>query len=241
MEVKFCVACKEDKPITEFYLKKNGRYHSWCNDCRKRKKKEWDTANSKHIAEYREINKEHIQKQNTEYRELHYEKLKERWTEDNKRLKEKRKKDRLKPEKREKEKARGKKWRTENRERYNQYFHNYHEKDPIKKIVRNMRHKAYKILKGNVSPIHSKDMFGCELGFFKKYIESQFTEGMNWENYGFGKDKWNVDHTPPLASYDYSNPDNFKIAFHWSHCSPKWLLDNIAKNSWHNGVRHYYK
>jgi hypothetical protein len=51
------VECKKDKPLCEFYLKKNGRYHSWCNDCRKEKKKIWDIENKNHRKEYNEINK----------------------------------------------------------------------------------------------------------------------------------------------------------------------------------------
>lgn len=241
METKFCVKCSLDKPINEFYLKSNGKHHSWCNDCRRLKKREWDLSHREHIFEYKIKTKQHRDRKNKEYKDKNKNKIKQNSYIYNERLKEKRKKDRESPLYKAKRKIYERQWRKENKEHFNKYFHDYYEKNPVKKIVRNMRQKARKIFKGDVSPIHSCDMFGCELDFFKKHIESQFKDGMNWGNYGYGEDKWCIDHTPPLASYDYSNPDNFKVAFHWSHCSPKWLLDNISKNSWYGGVRHYYK
>jgi len=241
MASKICARCKREKSLSEFYIKKNGKPHSWCNDCRPKAKKEWDIKNRDHIAEYKEKTKEHRKKQGFEYREKNKERLKEVTRIYNERSKEKRRQDRLKLENKERAKARGKKWREENRERYNKYFHDYYEKDTTKKIVRNLRHKLYKILKGTNSPLHTSDIIGCDLVFFKNHIEAHFTEGMNWENYGFGIDKWNIHHSPPLASYDYSDPNSYKEAFHWSHSFPKWMPENISENSWYNGTRHHYK
>jgi len=32
-EIKICTKCKEAKPVTEFYICKSEKYHSWCKDC----------------------------------------------------------------------------------------------------------------------------------------------------------------------------------------------------------------
>jgi hypothetical protein len=65
---------------------------------------------------------------------------------------------------------------------------------------------------------------------------------MTWANHGFGSDKWNIDHKPPIASYtDLSDPIQQKEAFHWTHLCPKWTFDNISENSWYEGIRYYYK
>jgi hypothetical protein len=241
MSMKLCAKCNQDKDLSEFYIKKNGKPHSYCNDCRKLDKKEWDIKNIDHVAEYKEKTKEYRLKQSAEYREQNRERLRDVSVVYNERSREKRRQDRLKPENRVRELERGRKWRRENKERYNKYFHDYYERDIVKKAVRNLRHKLYKILKGTHSPLHTTDIVSCDLASFRKHLESHFTEGMNWSNYGFGADKWNVHHSPPLASYDYSDPNSYKEAFHWSHSFPKWTSENISENSWYNGIKHHYK
>lgn len=43
----------------------------------------------------------------------------------------------------------------------------------------------------------SKDILGCDIEFFKNYLEDRFTEEMNWDNYGI---VWDVDHIIPLCT-----------------------------------------
>ena len=38
-------------------------------------------------------------------------------------------------------------------------------------------------------------VLGCDYETFKKHIESKFTDGMSWENYG----KWHFDHNEPTS------------------------------------------
>jgi hypothetical protein len=38
---------------------------------------------------------------------------------------------------------------------------------------------------------------GCDIQFFKNYIEEMFIDDMSWENYG---KVWDIDHKIPLAS-----------------------------------------
>src|SRR5574343_1696946 len=75
MDSKLCVKCKIKKLISEFYIKKNGRPHSWCHKCRKDSKTEWDIKNKDHVIEYKAKTKEHRDNKNAEYRELHREEL----------------------------------------------------------------------------------------------------------------------------------------------------------------------
>jgi hypothetical protein len=39
-----------------------------------------------------------------------------------------------------------------------------------------------------------EELLGCDILFFRKYLEKLFQEGMNWENYG----EWHVDHIIPI-------------------------------------------
>jgi hypothetical protein len=55
---------------------------------------------------------------------------------------------------------------------------------------------------------------GCSIKYYIEYLEKQFDENMNWENYG--KDKyWEIDHTQPLSkggSFYYTNTRPLKIS-----------------------------
>lgn len=83
------------------------------------------------------------------------------------------------------------------------------------------------------------NLLACDLDFLKQYLESQFKEGMSWENYG--KNGWELDHKIPCASFDLSDPEQQKICFHYSNYQPLWQRDNSSKNSFYNGKKHYYE
>lgn len=61
----------------------------------------------------------------------------------------------------------------------------------------------------------------------KKYLESQFKEGMSWENYGI---EWHIDHIVPCSFFDLSNEDHQRICFNWRNLQPLWKKDNLSKN-----------
>ncbi len=74
---------------------------------------------------------------------------------------------------------------------------------------------------------NTMELTGCTTELLMTYIESKFTDGMNWENYG----KWHIDHIVPCASFDLENPEEQKKCFHWSNLQPLWAEDNIRKGS----------
>ena len=41
------------------------------------------------------------------------------------------------------------------------------------------------------------DILGCDIQFFKNYIENMFVDNMSWENYG---KVWDIDHIIPLST-----------------------------------------
>lgn len=71
----------------------------------------------------------------------------------------------------------------------------------------------------------SEYILGCTIEEFRNYIESKFTEGMNFENYG----KWHLDHIKPLASA--TTEEEIIILNHYTNFQPLWAADNIAKGS----------
>jgi hypothetical protein len=237
MNTKVCFKCKTEKSLDEFYLKKNGHYHSYCNECRSIVKKEWNIIHREENKEYKRRNVFKDKKYREENREL----IKKRSHDSYHKNKEKRKLKRQEPKYKEGRKIYEKQWREENREHCNAYFKDYYERNPSAKLARTTRNRINKVLRGEIKYYHMDEMVGCSLDFFRQHLESQFTDGMTWANHGFGVDKWNVHHDPPLASYDFRIPKQQKEAFHWTHSSPKWTLDNISENSWMDGIRYTYK
>lgn len=71
----------------------------------------------------------------------------------------------------------------------------------------------------------SFDLLGCTSEQFRKHIESRFTEGMNWDNYG----EWHIDHIKPCASFDLSKTEERQTCFHYTNTQPLWAEDNLKK------------
>ena len=71
------------------------------------------------------------------------------------------------------------------------------------------------------------ELVGCSKNDLFAHLESKFTEGMTWENYG----KWHIDHIRPCASFNLEDPEEQKKCFHWTNLQPLWAQDNIRKGA----------
>lgn len=69
---------------------------------------------------------------------------------------------------------------------------------------------------------------GCSIDEFMHYIESQFLEGMTWDNYG----EWEIDHILPLSLINENTEmENQLLALcNYKNCKPLWAYDNNSKN-----------
>ena len=129
------------------------------------------------------------------------------------------------------------KWRNENRERYLQkkrennklaYRNNLQHK--LGNLLRTRIWTALKIqgLKKNHSTM---EITGCSKEELIQHLESQFSEGMTWENWSLNG--WHIDHIRPVSSFDLSDPAQVKECFHYSNLQPLWAIDNLKKSdSW---------
>lgn len=95
------------------------------------------------------------------------------------------------------------------------------------KLKRRLRNRLYYAILNTNWRKKSKfsEYIGCERDILISYLESKFTEGMSWENYG----KWHIDHIIPLSSAD-SEEQLYKLC-HYSNLQPLWAEDNIKKGS----------
>ena len=71
------------------------------------------------------------------------------------------------------------------------------------------------------------DLIGCSFNELRKHLESKFTEGMTWDNFGFG---WHVDHIIPCWVFDLNDIEEQKKCFHYTNLQPMRAMDNFNKS-----------
>ena len=120
-------------------------------------------------------------------------------------------------------------WAKKNREKRNEYMRLKHINDPDFKIIQNVRNRINRIVKNIAKAGHSIELLGCSIQEYRQYLESLFTEGMTWDNYGNKDGQWSIDHIIPCNSFDMSKPENQKACFHYTNTQPMWHIDNLIK------------
>lgn len=202
--IKKCGRCKKEFIITE-------QEKSYCsNNCRKLKTEYQITFRNLYRIKrlllqkrYRENNKEKLRQKGEIYRQNH----KQETSNYDKQYYQKNKEKRL--------------------EQHKIYINNKLKTDIHFKIIHCLRHRIYEALKGIGRYKHTIELIGCSIENLKSHLESKFTEGMTWENYG----KWHVDHIRPCASFDLSLPEEQCKCFNYTNLQPLWAEDNLSKGA----------
>jgi hypothetical protein len=128
--------------------------------------------------------------------------------------------------------AKAKEWVDNNKDKRRDIVNAYHERhkdEPEYKILQALRTRLYNAvsLKKNIRSETTKVLLGCSVENLKKHLETQFTKGMTWEN--FGNDGWHIDHIIPCAFFDLTKPSHQKICFNYQNLQPLWAKDNLSK------------
>lgn len=102
-------------------------------------------------------------------------------------------------------------------------------------------------LRSNISSAVSKgvkngktfDILGYTPQDLKNYLESKFTDGMTWDNYG--RNGWHIDHIKPLVLFNINSNEDIAEAWSLNNLQPLWEYDNCSKSSFYNGIRYTRK
>lgn len=103
------------------------------------------------------------------------------------------------------------------------------EVDAKYRLVRTLRARWYQAFKGRAKHGSGVQNLGCSLQEFYDYLESKFLPGMTWQNYGLHG--WHRDHIIPLTSFDLTDPEQVKLAAHYTNQQPLWARDNLVKGA----------
>jgi hypothetical protein len=134
---------------------------------------------------------------------------------------------------------------TPSAKQYREDYRNSH-KDKAREYDREWKSQKYKDdnffrIKHNIScrlskaiskkwlSVNTKELMGCDRETFMKHLESQFRDGMSWENYG--KNGWHVDHILPLISFNMLDINEVKKACHYTNLQPLWWWENLEKGT----------
>lgn len=120
-----------------------------------------------------------------------------------------------------------------NRESINAYHREYY-KNINNRLRKNLRGRLSCAIQrgfdGSRGGSFVRDL-GCSIQEFKIFMEQKFQPGMTWENYGWGENKWHLDHIVPLVSFNLTDPEQFKKAAHHTNYQPLWQPDNFKKGA----------
>jgi len=131
----------------------------------------------------------------------------------------------------EKAKSKQKVYYEENKEKINVQTTNYtrrkYREDLNFRLLNICRSRVTQALKGKVKSKNTLQLIGGSVENLKKHLESQFTEGMTWDNHG----KWHIDHIKPCAVFDFTVKEQQNECFHYTNLQPLWAEDNMRKSA----------
>jgi len=218
---KACNKCKQDKDLCYFWKDKSTKsgLQRVCVCCQKEYRQIKKRAIAKYKRDYYESNKEFIDEYQKKYRDTNSDHIK----------------------------TDAKIWREENRDKLRAYFKKRYEEnkndilkkqyirtkkrrktDPVYRLTLNLRRRLNLALSGKNKSSSTIKLLGCTFEHARSHLESQFTDGMNWNNYGVHG--WHVDHIIPCASFDLTDPEQQRQCFNYTNLQPLWAEDNLRKS-----------
>lgn len=106
------------------------------------------------------------------------------------------------------------------REKQTEYWRRRRQMDPLARLKNNVRNR---INKGVHKDVPALEYLGCSWERLRQHLESQFTDGMTWDNYG----DWHVDHITPLSNA--ITEEHARRLCHYTNLQPLWGTDNQSK------------
>jgi hypothetical protein len=200
---KKCPACNKEKERRFFGVRPCGNTKSYCKKCAREKQRKYTKNNQNKIQEYKENNKEVIAERKKRWRDNNPDYNKQYYEAN---------KDRIRKKKAEYDKQK-------------------RETDPMYKLRKNLRTRLYHALKGQARNGSAVRDMGCTVEELRKHLESEWQEGMSWDNYG----EWHIDHVVPLSRFNLSDRTELLRACHYTNLQPLWAKENILKKDMVHG------
>lgn len=213
---KKCACCKDIKKFLEFNIDKHTKtgFASYCRKCNEEKC--FAKYRKNHILKVKEILPEGL-KRCGKCKEV---KLEKEFT------KNKNRKNGLGSYCR---KCKSNSFDKENRRKYiKKWTNEYNKKNPHIMAWRNLLKHSLERL-GKTKEDSTSKLLGYSALDLKKHIESFFTIGMSWDNYG----EWEIDHIKAVSKFDKSTPPNIVNAL--NNLQPLWKTSRTINGIFYLG------
>ena len=104
---------------------------------------------------------------------------------------------------------------------------------PENVISERVRKRMRRTLRGLHKHSGTFDIVGYTPAQLMEHLQSQFTEGMSWDNIR----EWHIDHIRPISSFEFESTDDpeFKACWALENLQPLWASDNWSKGAKWNG------
>ena len=104
-----------------------------------------------------------------------------------------------------------------------------YKKDGFFRVSTQLRKYVTRYFNIKTKPKKTMDIIGCNPIELKNRFEFLFEDWMSWDNYGYGKNKWVIDHKIPLSSA--KNIDDLYSLCHYTNLQPLSWEDNMKKGN----------
>jgi len=95
------------------------------------------------------------------------------------------------------------------------------------RIKQSLRKRIRSAIMGFCKSKSTLRVLGCTVEELKNHLESKFSEGMTWDNYGYRG--WHIDHIKPCALFNLERSEEQQQCFHYTNLQPLWAKDNMKK------------
>ena len=102
---------------------------------------------------------------------------------------------------------------------------NEHETNMNYRIKKSLAARLRNVLNKNDTTMN---YIGCNIQYFREWLEYNFTAEMNWDNYG---KFWSIDHIIPVCKFDLTNETQKFQCWNWSNMMPVTIKYNSSKKN----------
>jgi len=232
---KKCMKCGIEKNINEFYRNKSTKdgLCSYCKNCTKKHNKKYHCENRDALNKQK---REHYQRNKIEA----LIKAKDYYRKNKEKVREKNRKYNLENRReyyyQNKERIRGRErlYRKENPEKIHKKDGKYSKKrrqNPQYRVSMNISRGISRSLIKGKNKQHWEDIVEYTIFDLKEHLESRFSEGMSWDNYGFYG--WTIDHIIPISLWEFTSYQDheFKQCWALANLQPMWSSKNYSKGN----------
>ena len=208
-EEKTCTVCGETKLLSEYYKNKRGKYgrYAKCKECKKAYMKAYSQTEAGKAAQ-----KKYDQSEAGKAKKKAYNKAYNQSEAGKSYMKSYNHSEAGKAKKKAVQKK---------------YMKNRYHNDPVYKLHKNLSSGFGKWIKGNRKTCRTEQYVGCTYNELLDHLESQFEEGMSWENHG----EWQIDHFKARSRFDPTIEEEAFKCWHYTNLQPMWAEIN---NSWND-------